>query len=100
MKKFCNKVINIMKELAARWNDTSPYLFKLIRWFLTVVGTISGAILAMKATGISMPAIFDVIGDRAILIGAATAFIVAKLPVDTDKAKQSTLNKIDENKPE
>lgn len=100
MKKFWRFIKAIWGEIKARWTDTSPHIFKLIRRVAIIVTTIAGAFIAIKATGIVLPDALNLFTDRAIIAGAVATYIVAKLPVDTDKARQSTLNKIEENKPE
>lgn len=100
MKKFWNFIKDIWGELKARWNDTSPHLFKLIRKVAVGVAFIAGAFSAIKLTGVTLPDALNILTDRAIVAGAIATYLVAKLPVDMDKAKQSTINKIEDNKPE
>lgn len=94
------KIKSIFSEIGARFKSTSPYLFRVIQRLSVGLATLAGAILAMKATGITIPEPFASIGDKVILISAGLVFIVAKLPVDTEKASAETLKKIKNNEPE
>ena len=99
MKKFCSLLKRLGIEIKARFKSTSPYLFRIIQRLAIVIGFFSGLFLALKITGVAIPEPFNTWGDYTVLINAGIAFIVAKLPVDTDKASPETLRKIKDNEP-
>ena len=99
MKKLLSKVVNFFHELYLRWNSTSPYFFKIIRWISIPIMGFAGLATAIKAAGVAIPESLSILGDRAILIGAATAYIMSKLPVDMDKVSDQTKQKIEDNSP-
>ena len=84
------------EEINIRWKAASPKLFVLIQRVSVMAALIGGLPAALMLAGLKVPPMLAIFADKALIIGAITAYVIAKLPVDSSKASDETMDKLNQ----
>lgn len=76
--------MNIQDELTIpeRLSAPTPKLFKTVRTIGIVVAALASALLGVKAQGVALPDVVDVLASKAYVLAGAVAALVSTLTVD------------------
>ena len=90
-----------MKEIITRLRAKSPTLFKWIGYIGIAATFVSGLPEVLTSYGISIPEAWQLISSKTVAIAGAIAAFVANLTVDTPRATENVIEKIENGvKPE
>lgn len=95
MKKF----FDLLKEIWLRLWSKSPYLFRIIQRISAFFASLSGLALILQGLNVELPGVIQWASSWTIAISAILGWLVAKLPIDEDKASPEVKKAIAENSP-